>query len=154
MGIPDSADIASVIEDIETATWLKPLGYEDRCWLCELYDCSGKRVADGIGLTAREAAAYAWIACWDPDALIFNCVTALDMPAEPDDRWRFELSPGHVALSCRDCAFVEQPIDFAQLLLNGTIDGPSKARLWAWIRCDRSCPARAGPLRNWRDLRC
>jgi len=93
MGIPDSADIASVIEDIETATWLKPLGYEDRCWLCELYDCSGKRVADGIGLTAREAAAYAWIACWDPDALIFNCVTALDMPAEPDDRWRFELYP-------------------------------------------------------------
>ena len=93
MGIPDSADIASVIEDIETATWLKPLGYEDRCWLCELYDCSGKRVADGIGLTAREAAAYAWIACWDPDALIFNCITTLDMPAEPDDRWRFELFP-------------------------------------------------------------
>jgi hypothetical protein len=89
----DSADISSVIEAIETGTWIDPDGHEDQCWLCELCDRDGERVTDGIGLTAREAAAYAWIACWDPDALIFNQVTALDMPAEPDDRWRFELYP-------------------------------------------------------------
>ena len=106
MGIPDSADIASVIEDIETATWLNPLGYEDRCWLCELYDCSGKPVADGIGLTAREAAAYAWIACWDPDALIFNCVTALDMPASPTIDGDSSSIPRARGTECRDSAFV------------------------------------------------
>jgi hypothetical protein len=89
---PDSADIASVIEDIEAGMWLHDC--DDQCWLCVLYNCDGQPVGNGIGLTSQEAVVYTWIAAWDPDALIHETVRT-DMPTEIDDEWlgQIELFP-------------------------------------------------------------
>jgi len=92
MGIPDSVDIANVIADLAAGLKLDPVGYDDCCWLCDLHDPSGVHVGYGIGLTAREAAAYAWIDTWDLAPLL-ACVINGTTPAEPDNRWRFELYP-------------------------------------------------------------
>jgi hypothetical protein len=91
----DEIDVKAVIDANNSDNWFDPTGYERECWAAELLNPEGKRLSEGVGLSAREAAAYAWINFWDPGALVESCVTADDMPNEPDDAWHFKLhAPG------------------------------------------------------------
>ena len=92
MGIPDSADIANALEDLAAGLRLNPEGFDDCCWLCDLRGPGGEHAGYGIGLTMREACADAWVGSWDLSALL-DCIVGRKPPAEPDDRWQFELYP-------------------------------------------------------------
>jgi hypothetical protein len=91
--IPDGADIANALEDLAAGLRINPEGLDDHCWLCVLHGPDGAQNC-GIGLTAREAAADAWVSSWELPQLL-DCIMGKAAPAEPDGRWRFELAaPG------------------------------------------------------------
>jgi hypothetical protein len=70
---------------------LDPEGFDDSCWLCDLHGADDAHICD-VGLTAREAAADAWVGSWELGQLL-DCIMGKAAPAEPDGRWRFELAP-------------------------------------------------------------
>jgi hypothetical protein len=93
MPVPDCLDIANALEDAASGLRLDPAGRFDHvCWLCALHNPAGELAGYGVGLTAREAAADAWVGSWDLTALL-DCIMGKVAPAEPDGRWHFELYP-------------------------------------------------------------
>jgi hypothetical protein len=91
MPIPDCIDIANALEDLKAGLRLDPQALDDHCWLCVLHGLTGAQSC-GVGLTAREAAADAWVGSWELGQLL-DCIMGKAAPAEPDGRWRFELAP-------------------------------------------------------------
>ena len=88
-------DIELGLEAIKAGQRLDPALLGDRCWACVVVDVvSGKQISAGVGLSAPEARADAWVASW-PLATLIDAILGRIAPPMPDGRWRFECAePG------------------------------------------------------------
>jgi hypothetical protein len=94
MPIPDALDVASALDDLAAGLVLDPdvVGV-DQAWVCVVTDViSGEQLSAGIGLTANEAAANAWVSCL-PVGQLLDAVLRRIPPPLPDGRVRLELAP-------------------------------------------------------------
>ena len=103
MPIPDALDVANALEDLAAGLVLD--ADVDQAWVCVVVDViSGKQLRAEIGLTMREAAANAWVACL-PVGQLLDAVLRRIPPPLPDGRWRLELAPP----GCWERVYSEQP---------------------------------------------
>jgi hypothetical protein len=94
MPVPDALDLAHALEDAAAGLRLDPSGgYDHLCWLCALHHPEDDAVVGyGLGLSARESMADAWIGTRSLGELLAAVIDGKPLIG-PDNRWRFELHP-------------------------------------------------------------